>query len=89
MLFLSDKRSVNNLNVISMFSSFSRLKSNLSKCEFAGIESLRRVKKVICVLKCIDLTKEVVKILGIFYSYDKKIELEKNSKMSYLTLTTF
>ena len=29
-------------------------------------------------MKCIDLTDDVMKILGIFFSYNKKLEQQKN-----------
>jgi len=32
----------------------------------------------VCGVKCIDLTTETIKILGIHYSYNKKIQLERN-----------
>lgn len=68
-----DTKSVNNLlNVINKFSSYPGLKPDLSKCELAGIGSPKGVKKATYRIKCINLTKEGVKILGIFSSYDKK-----------------
>lgn len=41
-----------------------------------------RSKKAISVIKCINLTKEAVKVSGVFYSYDRKIELEKKVSKS-------
>ena len=32
----------------------------------------------LCGMNCIDLTEDVIKILGIYFSYNKKLELEKN-----------
>ena len=87
-----DTKSVNNLlHVINMFSSYPGLKSNLSKCKLVGKGSPNEVKKVICKIKCIDLTKEVLRIslllsLGTFSPYDKKTELEEKSKKCYLGL---
>lgn len=81
-----DTKSVNNLlHVINMFSSYPGLKSNLSKCKLVGKGSPKEVKKAICKIKCIDLTKEVVRIslllsLGTFSPYDKKLNLKKNLK---------
>ena len=37
-----------------------------------------RVSVELCGMKCIDLTKNSVKILGIHFSYNKKIEKEEN-----------
>lgn len=81
-----DTKSVNNLlHVINMFSSYPGLKSNLSKCKLVGKGSPNEVKKVICKIKCIDLTKEVLRIslllsLGTFSPYEKKLNLKKNLK---------
>lgn len=80
-----DTKSVNNLlHVINMFSSYPGLKSNLSKCKLVGKGSPNEVKKAICKIKCIDLTKEVLRIsllsLGTFSPYDKKLNLKKNLK---------
>ena len=52
------------------FSSFSDLRPNMSKCEIAGIESLKGVETVICSMKNIDLTKDAVEIIGISFSYN-------------------
>ena len=57
------------LNTISLFSSFSGLKPNLSKCKVAGIGLLKGVKVAVCGIKCIDLTKDAIKILGFFFFF--------------------
>ena len=71
------------LDTISLFPLFSGLKPKLSKCEVTGIGLLKGVKVAACGLKCIDLTKDAIKILGIFYSYNKNIELEQNFKKNF------
>ena len=64
--FLKNFRSIKELlTTIPLFSSFSGLKQNLLKCE-AGIRLLKVVKVAVCGIKCIDLTKDAIKILGIF-----------------------
>ena len=50
------------------FSSFSDLRTNMSKCEIAGIGSLKGVEMAFCGMKNIDLTKDAVKIIGISFS---------------------
>ena len=65
------------LNTISSYSSFSGLKPNLSKFEVAGIGLLKGVKVAVCRIKCIDLTKDAIKVLGTFFSYNKNIKLEQ------------
>ena len=74
------------LNTISLFSSFSGLKPNLSKCEVAGIGLLKGVKVAVSEIKCIELTKDAIKILGIFFSYSKNIELEQNFKKTIIVI---
>ena len=46
--------------------------------EFANREFMKGVKKTICRIKCVDMTKAPIKILGIFDSHDKKTATEKN-----------
>ena len=60
------------------FSLFSGLKINKTKCEIAGIGVLKGVKHALCRMKCVNLNNEVIKILGICYSYNKNLEHEKN-----------
>ena len=59
---------------------FSGLKPNKSKCEIAGIGVLKGVHVALCGMRCIDLVSNIVKISGIFYSYNDKIEIEENFK---------
>ena len=70
---LSDARSVNDLlDLINMFLSFSGVNFSLTR---KG--SLNEVKTAICWIKCIDMTKEAVNILGIFIHLIKKLNLRK------------
>ena len=66
------------MNVFDTFSIYSGLKPNKSKCEIAGIGILKGVSVELCGMKCIDLTKNSVKILGIHFSYNKKNKNEQN-----------
>ena len=77
--FLKDKESIKKvMNVFDTFSIYSGLKPNKSKCKIAGIGALKGVSLELCGMECIDLTKNSVKILGIHFSYNKKIENEEN-----------
>ena len=60
------------------FSSFSDLNPNMSKCEIAGIGSLKEVETAVCGMKNINLAKDAVKIIGISVSYNKAIQNELN-----------
>ena len=66
------------MNVFDTFSVYFGLKSSKSKCEIAGIDVLKEVSVELCGMECIDLTKNSVKILGIHFSYNRKIENEEN-----------
>lgn len=48
-----------------IFYLFTGLKQNQSKCKIFGIGALKGVTVAVCGIKCIDLTKECLKILGI------------------------
>ena len=56
------------------------LKPNLYKCELAGIGVLKGFKVRICGIKCIDLTKEAVKILWVLVSAAWKLLYKNNIK---------
>ena len=54
------------------------LRPNFSKCERAGFDSLKDTKVALCGLKGLDLTKESIKILGVYISYNKKLQDDIN-----------
>ena len=77
--FLKDKESVKKvINVFDTFSIYSGLKPNKSKCEIASIGVLKRVSMEVCGMECMNLAKNSAKILGIHFSFNKKIEIEEN-----------
>ena len=77
--FLKDKKSVIELmKTFDIFSTFSGLKPNKSKCEIAGLGALKGVKLALCGMECIDLMFDAIKILGVYYSYDKNFENQEN-----------
>ena len=85
--FLKDKNSIKALlTTINYFLSFTGLKPNLSKCEVAGTGALKGVKGAICGIKCFDLTKKAIKILGVFFSCEKNLQLENNFKKTTLNI---
>ena len=61
-----------------IFSTFSGLKPNKSKCEIAGFGALKGVKLALCRMECIDRMFNASKILGVYYSYDKNFENQEN-----------
>ena len=73
--FLKDTKSVIELmNIFDTFSKFSGLKPNKSKCEISGIGALKGVQVAFCSMRCIDLVSNIVKISGIYYSYNDDLK---------------
>ena len=61
------------LEMLNQFYIVSRLHQNLSKCEIAGIGSLKHAMVALYGLKSLNLTKDSIKILGVHISYNKKL----------------
>ena len=74
------------MNIFDTFSKFSGLKPNKSKCEIAGIGVLKGVQVALCGMRCIDLVSNIVKILGIYYSYNEKLEIQENFKRHFIKI---
>ena len=66
------------MKAIHKFSLVFGLKPTEAKCEIAGIGVLKGVSLALCGMDCIDLTKKPIKISGIHFSYNKKLETEEN-----------
>ena len=49
--------------MLSIFSVFSELKSNLLKCEITGIGVLKGIQVAVCSMRCVDLNNDALKIL--------------------------
>ena len=77
--FVKDKESALQIfNTFDLFSKYSGLKINKSKCEIAGIGVKNGVKIALLGAKCIDLNTQHIKILGVCFSYNEQIFVEKN-----------
>ena len=61
------------VDTFKVFSCFSGAKPNINKCEIAGLGILRGAQEAVCGLENTDLTNDTIKILGIHFSYNKKI----------------
>ena len=78
-LFLRDILSVKELiNSFNQLYHFCGLKANIGKCEIAGIGSLKGFTEAVCSLKSVDLSNDIIKILGIHFSYNKKVQMQNN-----------
>ena len=70
--FLRDILSVKELiNSFNQFYYFSGLKANIENFEIASTGSLKGVTEAVCGLKCIDLSIDTIKTLGIYFFYKK------------------
>ena len=67
------------VNSFHIFSRFSGLRPNLSKCEIAGIGVLKGVKVAIYGMQCVDLVLDTIKILGTHFAFNEKLKEEINS----------
>ena len=77
--FLKDEKSaIEIFNTFDIFSKYSGLKINKSKCEIAGIGVKNGAKVALLGAKCINLNNEHIKILGVCFSYNAEIFKEKN-----------
>ena len=77
--FLRNEKSATEvIKTFDKFSLFSGLKISNAKCEIAGIGVKKGAMMALCGMICIDLTEYVIKILGIYFSYNKKLQQEKN-----------
>ena len=68
------------MNIFDTFLKSSGLKPNKSKCEIAGIGGLKGVQVALCGMRCVDFVSNIVKILGIYYSYNEKLKIQENFK---------
>ena len=57
-------------------SQFSGLKIDKSKCNVAGIGVMKGVKVALCGVESVNLLTNAIKILGIYFSYNKKLKHE-------------
>ena len=83
--FLNDTISIKNMvDAFHLFSEFSGLKPNLSKCEITGIGVLKGVQVAVCGMRCVDLKNDTLKILVTHFSYNEKL---KEGRNVYTTVT--
>ena len=74
----NEKSATEVLNNFNIMSQFFGLRINKSKCEVAEIGVMKRVKVALCGVECVNLLTNAIKILVIYFSYNKKLENEKN-----------
>ena len=74
----NEKSATEVLNNFNIMSQFFGLRINKSKCEVAETGVMKRVKVALCGVECVNLLTNAIKILVIYFSYNKKLENEKN-----------
>ena len=81
--FLENKESIEEIvKTFTLFSSFLGLKPNISRCEICGLGPLKGVEMAVCSMQSVDLTKDAIKILGIYFSYDLNLMNQKNCRQA-------
>ena len=76
---LENKESVEELvKTFTLFSSLSGLKPNISKCEICGLGPLKGVEMPVCGMQSFDLTRDAIKILGIYFLYNINLMNQQN-----------
>ena len=74
MIQLYNKESIR--ETFNLFSSISRLRPNVTKCEIRGLGALNGLDLAVCTIQLVD--PAAIKILGIYFSYNKKLMDQKN-----------
>ena len=64
------------LTHLKYFILFLGLKANFSKCEIAGLGSLKGVSEAFYDLKTINFTTDTIKILGVHFSYSGTLKVQ-------------
>ena len=53
------------------------------------IGALKRVQLALSGMRCIDIVSNIVKILGIYYSYNEKLEIQESFKRHIIKIENF
>ena len=76
--FLENKESIEELiKTFTLLSSLSVLKPNISNCEICGLSPLKAVEMAVCGMQSVDLTRDAIKILGVYFSYNINLMNQK------------
>ena len=78
LFFLKNEESVTEvIKTFNKLSPFSGFKVNNVKCKIADFDVKKGIKMTLCGMDCIHLTEDEIKILGICFSYNKKLKQKK------------
>ena len=67
----------NVIDPFKVYSLFPGLNASLTKCEIAGLGSMK-VLEAVCSLKSINLTTDTINIFGVHFSYNRTLKLQNN-----------
>ena len=88
--FLENKESIEELvKTFTLISSFSSLKLDKSKCEICSLGPLKGVEMTVCGMQSVDLTRDTIKILGIYFLYTMNLMNQKNTVKLLTIFMTF
>ena len=77
--FVADLNSIICINnTFNIFSQFSGLKLNQSKCELCGIGAKKGDETALCGFRNVNLKEDSIRVLGVHFSYNKNICLQRN-----------
>ena len=65
------------IQIFKNFSIFSGLKSHKRNCQIASTGVLKGVQMALCGIECVKLKTNAVKILGIYFLYNSRLENDK------------
>ena len=65
------------MKTFKLFSKYSGLKPNISKCEDVVLGSLKVVKVTVRGIKCVELRTETIRILLVHFSYNQKLQIQR------------
>ena len=66
------------IQIFEHFSIFSGLKPKKSKSEISGFGVLKEVQMTLSGMECVNLKNNTIKILGIYFSNNRKLENDEN-----------
>ena len=76
---LKDKHSLNRaINIVKKFETFSSLKANIDKCEIGWIVHSKYEADKPVKFKLVSQVKDLVKVIGVYFSNDRNISKKKN-----------
>ena len=76
--FLENKESIEELvKIFTLVSSFLGLEHNISECKICGLGPLKEVEMAVCGMQSLDLTRDVIKTLGIYFPYNMNLMNQK------------